>query len=64
MSSALDRLIYGLDPEYGKKVVAYCDHCGEPIVEGEGYYELNYEYVHEVCARDYAWEIADPVHHE
>lgn len=38
------------------KVITTCYHCGEPIHEGEDYYDIHNEVIHEDCLRDWASE--------
>ena len=35
-------------------IFAECDHCGGEIYEGETYYEIDGQYIHEDCLRDFA----------
>lgn len=35
-------------------VFAMCDHCGGEIYEGEEYYDIDGQYIHEDCLRDFA----------
>lgn len=37
----------------GKKI-GVCEHCSDPIFEGEDYYDIDGDMVHEDCIRDYA----------
>lgn len=39
------------------EAIFYCECCGEPIVEGDEYYEMDGYYYHEECFRDNAVEI-------
>ena len=44
-----------LDPPEDK-VFCYCDHCGGEIYDGEEYYEIKGDLVHEDCLLDYVKE--------
>lgn len=44
-----------LDPPEDK-VFAMCDHCGGEIYEGEEYYEIDGDLIHEDCLLDYVKE--------
>lgn len=39
------------------EAVYTCKICGEPITEGEGYYEMDAEFYHEECFEDSAVQI-------
>lgn len=36
------------------KVYATCSHCGNEIYEGEMFYDIEGDYIHEDCLHDYA----------
>lgn len=42
-----------LDPPEDK-VFTYCEHCGGEIYEGEDYYDIEGESIHEDCLYDFA----------
>lgn len=44
-------------PNYEPKEVYTCKICGEPIEEGEEYYEMDAEFYHEDCFEDNAVRI-------
>ena len=46
---------YHLDPPEDR-IFAVCDQCGGEIYEGETYYDIEGDYIHEDCFEEYARE--------
>ena len=36
------------------EVIGKCEHCGDDIYEGEDYYDIEGEIIHEDCLREWA----------
>lgn len=52
-------------PEQGKKIIGYCDHCGEVITADQDWSEFSGgAYTHRDCEQEYALEITDPIRHD
>jgi len=45
-----------LEPD-ADKIFGMCDHCGQEIYEGEEYYDIEGDRIHEDCLRDYCREV-------
>lgn len=38
------------------KSIGVCEHCSDPIFEGEDYYDIHGDMIHEDCLREWADE--------
>lgn len=45
-----------------EKVVYLCEHCGEPIYEGEEFVRTNDGNLHDDCFDEFAWNYLDARH--
>lgn len=45
-----------LEPDF-ERVFGLCSHCGMEIYEGETYYDIEGEHIHEDCFSDYLHDL-------
>ncbi len=45
-----------LEPDL-ERIFAYCEHCGGEIYDGEDYYEIDGDCIHEDCFYEYIREL-------